>query len=167
VAPEGSVQTRGKAMNVRILLPVLVAAAALVGAAVAQAGGPPAGEGANGCYQLFAGGSFPSGPTQLVVDAKFNVGNPASVLVAGNCDGGPIGFVDDGLTVAVSNPSPKGGGTLHRNFFNFCGGANSGGAALDVTDLFKPGPNSFSLTITNECGGLTSSTPLFLVVSQH
>jgi hypothetical protein len=154
-------------MNVRIWLPVLVAAAALVGVAVAQAKGPPAGKGANGCYQLFAGGSLPSGPTQLVVNAKFNVGNPASVVVAGNCDGGPIGFVDDGLTVAVNNPSRKRGGTLHRNFFNFCGGANSGGAALDVTALFKPGTNSLSLTITDECGGTTRSTPLFLVVSQH
>jgi hypothetical protein len=154
-------------MKVRTWLPVLMAGVALLGAAVAQAGGPPAGEGANGCYQLFAGGSFTGGPTQLVVNAKVNVGNPASVLLAGDCNGGPIGLVDDGLTVSVDNPSPKGGGSLHQNFFNHCGGFNTGGAALDVTSLVKPGTNNLSLTITNECGGLTSSTPLYLVVSQH
>ena len=71
------------------------------------------------------------------------------------------------MTVSVDNPSPKGGGSLHRNFFNFCGGSNTGGPALDVTSLFKPGTNNLSLTITNECGGLTRSTPLYLVVSQH
>jgi hypothetical protein len=84
-------------------------------------GRPPA-RARTAANQLFAGGTFPTGPTRLVVDAKYNVGNPASVLIAGNCDGGPIGLVDDGLTVSVDNPSPKGGGTLHRNFFNLCGG---------------------------------------------
>jgi hypothetical protein len=154
-------------MKAKLWLPVALATAMLSAAVAAQAGGPPAGEGANGCYLLFAGGTFATGPTELVVDAKYNVGNPASVLVAGDCNGGPIGFVDDGLTVTVGNPSPAGGGTLHRNFFNFCGGVNTGGPALDVTSLFKPGTNSFSLTITNECGGITRSTPLYLVVSQH
>ena len=154
-------------MKARLWLPALVLGLALTGVAVAQADGPPAGEGANGCYQLFAGGAFPTGPTQLVVDAKYNVGNPASVLIAGDCTGGPIGFVDDGLTVTVDNPSPKGGGSLHQNFFNFCGGSNNGGPALDVTSLLKPGTNNLSLTITNECGGITRSTPLYLVVSQH
>jgi hypothetical protein len=153
-------------MNVKHWLPLLALAVALLAAAVAQAGGPPAGEGANGCYQLFAGGTF-TGETQLVANAKYNVGNPASVLVAGDCDGGPIGLVDDGLTATLDNPSPKGGGSLHRDFFNHCGGSNNGGPALDVTSLFKPGTNTFSLTLTNECGGIVRAPALYLVVSQH
>jgi hypothetical protein len=134
--------------------------------AVARAGGPPAGQGANACYQLFVGGAF-GDETQLVTAAKYNVGNPASVLVAGDCSGGPIGFVDDGLTLAVSNPTTTGGGSLHHNYFDVCGGSNFGGPALDVTSLFKSGTNTFSLTLTNECGGIVQSTPLYLIVSQH
>jgi hypothetical protein len=64
---------------------------------------PPAGEGATGCYRRFADGTF-AGETQLVLDAKYNVGNPASVLLAGAGNGGPIGLVDDGLTVALGPP---------------------------------------------------------------
>jgi hypothetical protein len=94
-------------MNVKHWLPLLALAVALLAAAVAQAGGPPAGEGANGCYQLFAGGTF-TGETQLVANAKYN-----------------------------------------------------------VTSLFKPGTNTFSLTLTNECGGIVRAPALYLVVSQH
>ncbi|HLZ69589.1 MAG TPA: hypothetical protein VKV26_06710 [Dehalococcoidia bacterium] len=146
---------------------MLAAAIGLMAIAVphARADGSPAGEGANACYQLYAGGQL-AGATPLVVNAKYNVGNPASVLVAGDCSGGAISFVDDGLTVTLSNPT-GGGGSLHQNFFNFCGGSNNGGPALDVTALFKPGTNSFSLTLTNECGGTVFAPALFLVVRQH
>jgi hypothetical protein len=139
--------------------------AALLSVGIAQAGGPPAGEGANGCYLLYAGGVL-AGETQLVAGAKYNVGNPASVLVAGDCDGGPISLVDDGLGVTLSNPTGGGGG-IHQDFFNFCGGSNNGGPALDVTSLFKPGTNTFSLTLTNDCGGIVFAPALYLVVTQH
>lgn len=151
------------------LLLTAVGALALLAAGVAQAGGPPAGEGANGCYQLTAGTSIANAgaAVDLVSNAKYNVGNPASVLIAGDCNGGPIGTVDDGLTVTVSSPNGKSGGTLHQNFFDRCGGSNNGGSALDVTSLFKPGTNTISLSLTNDCGGAVSTPALYLVVSQH
>jgi hypothetical protein len=131
----------------------------------ARADGPPAGQGANGCYLLYGGGTL-ADATPLVLDATYNVGNPASVLVAGDCSGGPISFVDDGLGVTLSNPT-GGGGNLHQDFFNFCGGANNGGPALNVTSLFKPGTNTLSLTLTNECGGTVFAPALYLVVTQR
>ena len=153
-------------MRKLLVLMGLLSMASLATVAAGQAGGPPAGEGANGCYLLYAGGTL-AGETLLVDAAKYNVGNPASVLVAGDCSGGPISLVDDGLTVTVSNPTGSGGGALHQDFFNFCGGSNNGGPALDVTSLFKPGTNSFSLDLTNECGGTVFAPALYLVVSQH
>ena len=95
------------------------------------------------------------------------MGNPASVVVAGDCDGGPISFVDDGISVTLSNPSPQAGGSITVPFFNFCGGMNTGGPAINVTSLFKPGTNTFSLTLTNQCGGTVYAPALYLVVKQH
>jgi hypothetical protein len=125
----------------------------------------PLGQGANGCYQLYAGGTL-SGATVLV-SGKFNVGNPQSVVVAGDCDGGAISLVDDGLSVTLTNPSPLAGGSSTVPFYNYCGGSNNGGAAIDVTSLFKPGTNTFELTLTNQCGGTVSAPALYLVVRQH
>jgi hypothetical protein len=128
--------------------------------------GKPAGQGANACYLLFEPeGSYVS-DIAVAVDAKYNVGNPASVQVAGDCAGGDIGFVDDGMRITLTNTT-GGGGTLSQPYFDFCGGSNFGGPPLDVTALFKPGTNSFTLTVTNDCGGFVFSTPLYLVVSQR
>ena len=135
------------------------------GPAFAAVPGQPAGQGANACHQLYAGGAL-ADEIDLALNAKYNVGNPASVLVAGDCDGGPIALVDDGLTVTLSNPT-GGGGSVHVDFYNYCGGSNNGGPAMDVTSLFKPGTNAFTLTLTNDCGGNVYAPPLFLVVSQH
>src|SRR4051794_34557694 len=100
-------------MSAKTWVVTAVAALLLLAAGAAQAGGPPAGEGANGCYQLTPGMAVPNAPASVdvVTKAKYNVGNPASVLIAGDCAGGPIGFVDDDLTVTVSSPNGKSGGT--------------------------------------------------------
>jgi hypothetical protein len=125
----------------------------------------PLGQGANGCYQLYAGGTL-SGATVLV-SGKFNVGNSASVVIAGDCDGGAISLVDDGLSVTLTNPSPLAGGSSSVALYTFCGGTNTGSAAIDVTSLFKPGTNTFELTLTNDCGGTVSAPALYLVVRQR
>ena len=108
-----------------------------------------------------------SGGDKILVSGKYNVGNPASVLVAGDCNGGAISFVDDGLRVTLSNPSQHDGGSISVPFYNYCGGSNNGGPAINVTSLFKPGTNTFELTLTDDCGGLTFAPALYLVVSQH
>ena len=135
------------------------------GASAALNAGKPAGQGANGCYKLTDAISTVF-EIPVAVNAKYNVGNPKSVLIAGDCNGGPIPFVDDGMSITLSNPTGDGGGSLHLNFYNFCGGSNNGGAAVDVTSFFKPGTNSFTLTITNDCGGFVYGPELYLVVSQ-
>jgi hypothetical protein len=77
-----------------------------------------------------------------------------------------LSVIGRGLGVTLSNPT-GGGGSIHQDFFNFCGGSNNGGPALDVTSLFKPGTNTFSLTLTNDCGGIVFAPALYLVVTQH
>ena len=140
-------------------LPALVA-----DGSVASNAGKPAGQGANACHKLSDALSTVF-EIPVAVNAKYNVGNPKEVLIAGDCDGGPILFVDDGMTISLSNPT-GGGGSIHLNFYDFCGGSNTGGPAVDVTSFFKPGTNSFTLTITNDCGGFVFGPPLYLVVRQ-
>ncbi len=86
--------------------------------------------------------------------------------MSGDCDGGPIDVVDDGLSVTLTNPT-GGGGSIDVDFYNFCGGVHLPGPAIDVTSLFKPGTNRFTLTLMNDCGGWVFAPALYLVVSQH
>ena len=130
--------------------------------------GKPDGQGANACHLLYPGGLIspaPGGGVQIG-GIKYNVGNPEQVLIAGDCDGGPISLIDDGLTLSVSSPSGS-SGSYSQNFYNFCGGFNTGGPAVDVTSLFHPGTNSFDLNLDNDCGGNVFAPPLYLVVRQH
>jgi hypothetical protein len=134
---------------------------------VAAQQGKPDGQGANACHLLFAGGTIPNAGAALVIGGdKYNVGNPESVLIAGDCDGGPISLIDDGLTMTVTHPNGD-SGVESVNFYNFCGGSNNGGPAIDVTHLFKSGTHHVELTLDNDCGGDLFAPPLFLVVRQH
>lgn len=136
----------------------------LTGAAAQK--GKPDGQGANACHLLFEGG-WSSGPGDLSIGGtKYNVGNPELVQIAGDCAGGPIAFIDDGLSLEVSKPNGA-SGEIDVNFYNFCGGSNIGRPAIDVTDLINPGTNTVNLTLTDDCGGLTYAPPLYLVVTQH
>jgi hypothetical protein len=141
------------------VLAILTIVGVLASGAAAQKG-PPAGQGANACHQVHPGGSL----AQVV--ARYNVGNPEEVLLAGDCQGGPIGYVDDGLTLTVTSPNGS-SATGSWDFYDFCGGTNTGGPALDVTELFNPGTNRITLTVDNDCGGIIFTTPLYLVVRQH
>jgi hypothetical protein len=141
---------------------LFLVASAMVSAtgASAQQNGRPDGSGADACHLLHPGGNL----AQVV--ARYTVGNPDQVLLAGDCDGGPIGYVDDGLSLTVENPNGS-SASGSWDFYDFCGGTNTGGPALDVTDLFGPGVNDVSLTLDNDCGGTVETTPLYLVVRQH
>ena len=140
---------------------LLIAGFAFLGAPGASAKqGRPDGTGANACHQIHPGGNL----AQVV--ARYTVGNPDQVLIAGDCDGGPIGYVDDGLSLTVNNPNGS-SATGSWDFYDACGGTNTGGPALDVTDLFGPGVNDVSLTLDNDCGGTVETTPLYLIVRQH
>jgi hypothetical protein len=126
----------------------------------------PEGQGANACHELYAGGGSGGGDQEIGI-GKYNVGNPEQVLIAGDCDGGPISVVDDGLKLTVNSPNGN-SGTGVWAFYNFCGGSNNGGAAIDVTDMFSPGTNNIVFTLTDDCGGGATYAPaLYLVVNQH
>lgn len=155
------IRRRGALSRARAAAVLAVFAGLVVAAPGAAFGksGPPAGAGANGCYELHPGGS-------QAVEAKYNVGNPAQVLVAGDCDGGDIAAVDDQLTITVSHPSGSSGSLSHLLTPAGCP-AVFGGPALDVTDLFKAGTHTVGVTVENgPCPPPTSTSPLYLVVTQ-
>ena len=96
---------------------------------------------------------------------EVDVGSPRLVLLAGDCEGGRIASaIDDGLRLDVSG-SDGWSASADWDFLvgGTCAGANTGGPAIDVTRLFEVGKHSVKLTITDECGGSISTTPLFLV----
>jgi hypothetical protein len=70
------------------------------------------------------------------------------------------------LSLTVSNRTDA-SDSATWDFYDVCGGHNIGGPALDVTGLFKPGTNTFALTLDNDCGGWVYAPALYLVVRQH
>lgn len=154
-------------LNLRRLLGIAVCTLSMVSPFNASAeGGKPDGQGANACHLLYSGGTMSAGGFIQIGGTKYNVGNPDLVQIAGDCAGGPISLIDDGLSLTVSSPNGTSASNTW-NFYNFCGGSNNGGAAIDVTDQFSPGTNTFDLTLDNDCGGTVYAPALYLIVTQH
>jgi hypothetical protein len=153
-----------------MLVALSVLSVSVTGAAAKN--GRPDGQGADACHLLYAGGLYAGGvildpgASVAIGGTEYNVGNPGQVLIAGDCDGGPISFIDDGLSLTVSTQTGA-SDSATWNFYDYCGGHNLGSAALDVTDLFKPGTNTFALTLDNDCGGWVYAPTLYLVVRQQ
>jgi hypothetical protein len=152
----------------RLMIGVLAGGlmAAMLPGVASAAEGQPAGQSASECHLLTD--AVPAQNPPYSVSGEYNVGNPAEVLIASDCDGSPIvPIVDDGILLETSGPN---GWSETGDFphYDRCGGINTGGPAIDVTDLFQSGTHTVTLTLTNDCGTtVMTDGPLYLIVNQH